>query len=207
MGARMGLAIALAMLVTACGPAMKPTIERAKAQLADPATVIAKTCAPAASPLCACIVGDTVKMLQAGPREIIKVFEQPDAVFADALSLLDPKQRAQVENEKAAAEMNCRAKLTTRHRDARIAGEEGTRANRPRQSLRSSCSAANASAEACSCYERTLRAALSAEAFAVVREDAGFPPTLLDLPEADRATVRATIAAARSACGLATPSL
>jgi hypothetical protein len=57
-------------------------------------------------------------------------------------------------------------------------------------------------AEVCDCYERTLKLALSVDAFEGMRTDARFPPPLHQLPAEKRRKAVATIASARSVCGM-----
>ncbi|HEV7694292.1 MAG TPA: hypothetical protein VGO52_25885 [Hyphomonadaceae bacterium] len=176
----------------------------AEAKLPDPMQVVATACAPAASPLCRCIVDVTVRTLQAGPRDILALVQRPGVVWDEAIKSLDPGQRTQVENARVAAEHDCRRRIaqggkriTTMERMVRAS----TR-GRPKQSIRASCSAEGGSAEACACYEQTIGAALTPDDFEIVRDDARFPPVLEEMPAERRRMALAAMASARTACGV-----
>lgn len=202
--ARLMLGLALALASSACGE-LKQKARTVDMRMGDPRAVVAATCPVAASPMCACIVEETVKTMQAGPRAITALFEKPDAVWRDVLKSLDPKARDLAVNIRAAAESNCKRRYLYEPEWEVEIDERTKRVEaraRPAESLLASCITQGNTRDACNCYEETLKGALSQDAFEQLKVDARFPPPLKKLAANRRRTALATIASARSVCGV-----
>lgn len=157
--------------------------------------------------MCACIVDETVRTLQAGPREVLAVFEAPETVWSDVLKTLDPKTRDKTMNARIAAETSCKNRvkaINVRDMSIRRMGNRLEPPKRSKLSIHSSCATEGNSGVVCDCYEETLKVALSKEEYNELRNDAVFPPPLEAIPKKQRRTTLATIASARSVCGLKT---
>jgi hypothetical protein len=198
-------AAALAMaFLAACNPA-KRTAHAQPLAVADVRAVVARTCQPAASPMCQCIVNETVQTLEAAPDALIAAFQDPGAVWEDAIAGLDPKKREDAARIRAAAEMKCRRtprQASPRSASMTVLDDRVSRMARAWQMVLGACTSGGNERRVCECLATTLRTSLSEDAFMALRADIRFPPQLEGLSPNDKRLALATIGSARAVCGV-----